>query len=101
MEWASGRLDQPLDAATLARKGRMSLRTLARRFEAQAGTTPHQWLTHQRVLAAQRLLETSNASIERVAELSGFATPETLRHHFRRRVGTSPGAYRRRFAQSA
>ena len=28
-------------------------------------------------------------------------TPETLRHHFRRRVGTSPGAYRRRFAQSA
>jgi transcriptional regulator GlxA family with amidase domain len=79
----------------------MSMRTLARRFESQAGTTPHQWLTHQRVLAAQRLLETSSVSIERVAELSGFATPETLRHHFRRRVGTSPGAYRRRFAQSA
>jgi AraC family transcriptional activator FtrA len=101
MEWASSRLSEPLDAAALARKGRMSMRTLARRFESQAGTTPHQWLTHQRVLAAQRLLETSNASIDRVAELSGFATPETLRHHFRRRVGTSPGAYRRRFAQSA
>jgi AraC family transcriptional activator FtrA len=101
MEWASGRLDQPLDVAALARKARMSPRTLARRFESQAGTTPHQWLTHQRVLAAQRLLETSSASIERVAELSGFATPETLRHHFRRRVGTSPGAYRRRFAQAS
>ena len=101
LEWASGRLDQPLDASVLARRGRISLRTLARRFETQAGTTPHQWLTHQRVLAAQRLLETSDASIERVAELSGFATPETLRHHFRRRVGTSPVAYRRRFAQSA
>jgi AraC family transcriptional activator FtrA len=100
MEWASARLDQPLDAAALARKGRMSLRTLARRFEHQAGTTPHQWLTHQRVLTAQRLLETSDASVERVAELAGFATPETLRHHFRRRVGTSPVAYRRRFAQS-
>ena len=101
MEWASGRIDQPLDAAALARRGRMSMRTLARRFEAQAGTTPHQWLTHQRVLAAQRLLETSAASIERVAELSGFATPETLRHHFRRRVGTSPVAYRRRFTHTA
>jgi AraC family transcriptional activator FtrA len=100
MEWASARLDQPLSAEALARKGRMSLRTLARRFQAQAGTTPHQWLTYQRVLAAQRLLETSQASINRVAELSGF-TPETLRHHFRRRVGTSPAAYRRRFAQSA
>jgi transcriptional regulator GlxA family with amidase domain len=53
------------------------------------------------VLAAQRLLEASDASIERVAELAGFATPETLRHHFRRRVGTSPMAYRRRFAQTA
>ena len=101
MEWVASRLDQPLTADALARKGRMSRRTLARRFEAQAGTTPHQWLTHQRVLAAQRLLETSDASIDRVAELSGFATPETLRFHFRQRVGTSPAAYRRRFAQSA
>lgn len=99
MEWASARLDQPLTAESLAKKGRMSLRTLARRFAAQAGTTPHQWLTHQRVLAAQRLLETSDASIDRVAELAGFVTAETLRHHFRQRVGTSPMAYRRRFAQ--
>jgi AraC family transcriptional regulator, transcriptional activator FtrA len=101
MDWASARLDQPIAAGDLARQGRMSLRTLARRFDTQAGTTPHQWLTHQRVLAAQRLLETSSASIDRVAELSGFATPETLRFHFRQRVGTSPAAYRRRFAQSA
>jgi AraC family transcriptional activator FtrA len=100
MDWACARLDQPLSAAALAKKGQMSLRTLARRFEAQAGTTPHQWLIHQRVLAAQRLLETSDASIDRVAELSGFVTAETLRHHFRQRVGTSPAAYRRRFAQS-
>ena len=99
MEWASARLDQPLTVQSLAKKGRMSLRTLARRYEAQAGTTPHQWLTHQRVLAAQRLLETSEASIDRVAELAGFVTAETLRHHFRQRVGTSPMAYRRRFAQ--
>lgn len=101
LEWASARLDQPLSADALARKAKMSPRTLVRRFQSQAGTTPHQWLTHQRVLAAQRLLETSKASVDRVAELSGFVTAETLRHHFRQRVGTSPMAYRRRFAQSA
>lgn len=101
MEWASARLDQPLTAEMLARKGRMSLRTLARRFEAQAGTTPHQWITHQRVLAAQRLLETTDLSIDRVAEVSGFVTAETLRHHFRQRVGTAPAAYRRRFTRAA
>ena len=97
---AGGSISRSTPRRWRARAG-CRLRTLARRFEAQAGTTPHQWLTHQRVLAAQRLLETSDASIERVAELSGFTTPETLRHHFRRRVGTSPVAYRRRFAQSA
>lgn len=101
MEWASARLEQPLSAALLAKKARLSPRTLARRFAAQAGTSPHQWLTHQRVIAAQRLLERSDLSIERVAELSGLATAETLRHHFRRRVGTSPAAYRRRFAGGA
>lgn len=101
MEWATARIDQPITVEMLAGKGRMSLRTLARRFEAQAGTTPHQWLTHQRVLAAQRLLETSAAPIDRVAELSGFATAETLRFHFRQRVGTSPVAYRRRFTRVA
>jgi AraC family transcriptional activator FtrA len=101
MEWATARLQQRLTANELARKGRMSSRTLARRFDSQAGTTPHQWLTHQRVLAAQRLLETSDVSIDRVAELSGFITAETMRHHFRQRVGTPPSAYRRRFAQSA
>ncbi len=97
LEWAMARLDQRISVATLARRAKLSARTLARRFEAQAGTTPHQWLTHHRVLLAQRLLETSSVSIERVAELSGFVTPETLRHHFRKRVGTSPIAYRRRF----
>lgn len=101
LEWSSTRLDRSLTAQTLARKGGMSLRTLARRFEAQAGTTPHRWLTHQRVLAAQRLLETSKASMETVASSSGFGSVETLRHHFRRQVGTSPTAYRQQFTQSA
>jgi len=101
MAWASARLDQPIAAVDLARQGRMSLRTLARRFDTQAGTTPHQWLAHQRVLVAQRVRETSGTSIDRVAERSGFVTPETLRFHIRQRVGTSPAAYRRRFAQSA
>jgi AraC family transcriptional activator FtrA len=100
LEWSSARLDRPLTAEALASKGRMSVRTLARRFAEQVGTTPHQWLTHQRVLAAQRLLETSAVGIDRVAEVSGLGSAETLRYHFRRQVGTSPSAYRRKFTQA-
>ena len=70
------------------------------RREDEAGTTPHQWLTQQRLIAAQRSLETTSDSIDEVAEATGFDTAETLRHHFRRVFGTTPTAYRNRFSLS-
>jgi transcriptional regulator GlxA family with amidase domain len=76
----------------------MSPRTFARRFVDETGTTPHRWLTQQRLIAAQRRLETTDDSIDEVAEAVGFDTAETLRHHFRRMFGTSPTAYRKRFS---
>ncbi len=100
LEWALARLDQPLGLADLARQGNMSVRTLARRFVAETGSTPHRWLTHQRLLAARRRLETTDDSIEAVAGAVGFDTGMTLRHHFRRTYGTTPTAYRRRFSLS-
>lgn len=98
LAWAQARLDRPLSLEDLAKQGNMSLRTLARRFGQETGTTPHRWLTHQRLLAAQRRLETTTDPIDRVAEGVGFESGMTLRHHFRRTFGTSPTAYRRRFA---
>lgn len=98
MEWAIGRLDRPITIRDLARKAAMSERTFARRFVDETGTTPHRWLSAQRLVAAQRLLETTSGSIDEVAASSGFETAETLRHHFRRAFGTTPTAYRARFA---
>jgi AraC family transcriptional activator FtrA len=97
-EWALARLDRPLALEDLARQGNMSVRTLARRFGQETGSTPHRWLTHQRLLAAQRRLETTNDPIDLVARAVGFDSGMTLRHHFRRTFGTTPTAYRRRFS---
>jgi AraC family transcriptional regulator, transcriptional activator FtrA len=97
-EWALARLDRPLALEDLAREGNMSVRTLARRFERETGSTPHRWLTHQRLLAAQRRLETTTDGIDQVARAVGFESGMTLRHHFRRTFGTTPTAYRRRFS---
>ena len=69
-------------STTLAARAHMSPRTFARRFRAETGTTPYDWLTRQRVLLAQRLLESTDEPIERVAQLAGFGTAATLRHHF-------------------
>jgi AraC family transcriptional regulator, transcriptional activator FtrA len=98
LDWAVRRLETPITIDDLSRRARMSPRTLARRFVQETGTTPHRWLTQQRLIAAQRRLETTRDAIDRVAEMTGFETAETLRHHFRRSFGTTPTAYRKRFA---
>jgi len=82
---------------TLAARCSMSTRTFARRFRDETGTTPHVWLTRQRVLLARRMLESGTDSVDVVAERCGFQTAAMLRHHFTRVVGTSPTAYRRTF----
>ena len=82
---------------SMAARSAMSLRTFARRFRDETGTTPHVWLTNQRVHHARELLERGDDPIETVAQRSGFGTAAMLRHHFTRQVGTSPAAYRRVF----
>ena len=75
----------------------MSPRTFARRFVSATGSAPYQWLLRQRVQLARRLLESSDLSIEAVAEKSGFQTASNLRKHFGRVVHRSPKAYREAF----
>jgi transcriptional regulator GlxA family with amidase domain len=76
----------------------MSERTFARRFADDVGTSPHRWLTAQRVLRARHLLETTDLDVEQVSHSVGFGNAAGLRHHFQREVGLSPVAYRRQFA---
>lgn len=84
--------------ASLAKLAHMSTRTFARRFVAETGVTPMQWLTAQRVLHARLLLETTDASIDEIAASCGFGSSTLFRHHFVREVGVAPTAYRKSFA---
>jgi transcriptional regulator GlxA family with amidase domain len=98
--WAAQRLREPLTVAAMARHAACSERTFARRFRAETGTTPLQWLLGQRVLHARRLLEATDLAVEDVADASGFGTAASLRSHFRRETATTPLAYRRTFRGS-
>lgn len=95
--WAQEHLDADLGVEELAARSLMSTRSFARHFRAATGASPHAWLLGQRVARAQHLLETTDLSVDEVARRSGLGTATTLRHHFARRVGTSPQAYRRTF----
>jgi transcriptional regulator GlxA family with amidase domain len=96
--WALERLDEPLTVDRLAAHAGFAPRSFARRFRAETGTTPLQWLLTQRVEEARRLLETTVLPVEHVAEAAGFGTAASLREHFRRAVATTPTAYRAAFA---
>jgi transcriptional regulator GlxA family with amidase domain len=95
--WMLEHVGDDLSVEHLARRAGTSPRTFARRFRAATGTTPHQWLLSQRILLAQRLLETTDDSVERVARRCGFGSAAGLRQHFTRAVSASPQAYRRTF----
>lgn len=97
MAWAMAHLDRPITVAALAAGAHMSTRTYLRHFKRSSGTSPVRWLIAQRVQASLPLLETTTASIDEIAEATGFESAVTYRHHFARAMRTSPSAYRRAF----
>jgi transcriptional regulator GlxA family with amidase domain len=98
LAWMREHLDEEHTVPALARRAMLSERTFARRFRDETGTTPVAWLARQRVARAQELLESTDAPVDEIARLVGFGSAAVLRHHFARTLGTSPVAYRRRFA---
>jgi AraC family transcriptional regulator, transcriptional activator FtrA len=100
LDWMLANLDQPLAVDDMAARAMMSPRSFARRFLADVGETPLQWLIRQRVHRAQALLETTDLSLDRVAGECGFGSAATLRVHFQRVANTSPSSYRRTFRQA-
>lgn len=97
LDWAISHLNHPLTVSTLADQAGMSARSFARHFLATTGTTPHRWLLEQRLQRAELLLETTDLTVDVVAQRAGFGSADTLRHHFARRRGTSPHAHRHAF----
>ncbi|WP_258394992.1 GlxA family transcriptional regulator [Streptomyces sp. cg28] len=90
-------VSEPLTVADLAAYAHVSDRHLTRLFKTELGTTPHAYIESVRVEKARHELESSDATLERVASACGFGTVDTLVRAFRRRVGTTPTEYRRRF----
>ncbi|MFD5749268.1 GlxA family transcriptional regulator [Streptomyces sp. NPDC127033] len=94
-EWVRENIGSPVTVQRMADHSLLSRRTLVRRFVSETGMPPMQWVAAQRILAARRLLETSDWSVERIAGATGFGTASNFRNLFRREVGMTPSAYRK------
>ena len=90
-------LRQPHTLDSLAARAAMSRRSLTRRFRDLTGLSIGQWLLNERLAACQRLLESTDQTIDAIAELVGLGSAASLRQLFRRQFGVSPSAWRRTF----
>jgi transcriptional regulator GlxA family with amidase domain len=97
IDWMAENARDALDLQAIANHAAVSVRTLNRQFREHFGTTPLGLLTRMRVDRAQRLLETTGLTVDRVAEQSGFGSYASMRLHFLRTVGVSPQKYRQSY----
>jgi transcriptional regulator GlxA family with amidase domain len=100
MAWVEGRLGEPLDLDAWADGVAMSRRTFTRRFRDRTGESPSRWLLRRRLELARTLLETTDLSIDTIADRSGLGSAASLRRHFRDELGTSPSRHRAQFASA-
>ncbi|HTL93118.1 MAG TPA: transcriptional regulator FtrA [Steroidobacteraceae bacterium] len=101
MDFMRAHPSAPHTLASLAARAAMSTRTLQREFVARTGLAPHRWLVAERIERAKELLESTRLTAASIAARVGLGSAESLRHHFRRRLGTTPQQYRQRFSRRA
>lgn len=80
----------------LARVAAMSRTSFAFHFKAACGTTPLAYLTHWRMLLAQRELRRSTRPLAAWIGDLGYSSESAFSHAFKRIVGEAPAHYRQR-----
>jgi transcriptional regulator GlxA family with amidase domain len=94
LAWIETHAHQRLSLDDIAAQAAMSSRTLNRRFQAETGQTPMQWVTGVRVRHAQELLERTSDSVEAIGHRVGFESAANFRALFKQIAGVPPHRYR-------
>lgn len=96
LDWLRERHAEPIDLESMAQRAHCSSRTLLRRFRAELGMTPNQYLQRLRLEAAREALADPARSLESIANAVGYADRASFARLFKQVCGESPGAYRQR-----
>lgn len=89
-EYIHAHLDQNVALADLADVAHLSEFHFARLFKQTTGMPPHQFVIHQRVERAKRLIAAGRHSLSQIAIEVGFSDQSQLNRHFKRLVGVTP-----------
>ncbi len=83
--------------ARMAERSGLSERSFKRRFRAETGLSPIEYVQALRVEEAKQYLETSDLTTDAVARAVGYEDTPFFRRLFKRRSGITPARYRQRF----
>jgi AraC-like DNA-binding protein len=86
---------QPWTVASLADRVAVSRSAFAARFTSLVGEPPLHYLTRLRLNVASLRLQSSDDTLRAVAASAGYGSVAAFAKAFKRRVGMTPGAYRR------
>lgn len=99
--WIPTHLNEDLSVEVLAGRACLCPRHFSRRFKADLGTSPADFVERLRLDEARRRLSNEDNSIGNVGLSVGFKSADAFRRAFERRLGVSPSDYRRRFSSAA
>jgi transcriptional regulator GlxA family with amidase domain len=95
--WVAGNYRTPSPTAAMAKLSGLAERTFIRRFSQATGMTPLDYVHALRLEEAKQMLETTELSVEAIANEVGYEDTSFFGRLFRRKVGIAPGRYRLRF----
>jgi transcriptional regulator GlxA family with amidase domain len=94
VEYLDARLPARVELAHLAQLAQLSQSHFSRAFKASTGMAPYRWQLDARIRRAQALLIDTPASLDQVAEATGFADAVHFGRTFRKLTGATPAAWR-------
>ena len=95
--WAAQHYDAPTPVSAMASLSGLSERAFLRRFRRATGQSPIEYVQTLRVEEAKQMLETTDMSIDRIAEEIGYSEPSSFRSAFRKHVGLPASSYRKKW----
>jgi AraC family transcriptional regulator len=90
-------LAHDVDLNTIARQASLSPYYFTRQFTAMVGMPPYRYLINLRIQRAAQLLRESDLTVTQILHRVGFHSPSHFTTTFRRHMGVSPTAFRRRY----
>ncbi|WP_210260136.1 GlxA family transcriptional regulator [Hongsoonwoonella zoysiae] len=88
-------MEEPLGICEVARRLGVSIRHLERMFVKHTGLGPHRYYRLERLKLARQMIRYTDTPLPRISNAIGYARTASLKRHYRREFGISPGAERR------